>query len=147
MQWSMVRRFTAEPGHVRPADEWATTNGRDFVNRTEHLRLAGLGLVPLDPEIAQAAIPTSDPSAVESPSAESRVVRGPDEGRKEMAAVAEKPAKKAKGAKFAGLSKAKLRTYLLEHTTIPDRAWNAAFGAPAREKGETREEYIRRVLA
>jgi hypothetical protein len=47
---------------------------------------------------------------------------------------------------MAGLSKAKLRSYLLEHTTVPDKAWNAAYGAPAREDGENRETYIRRML-
>ena len=57
-----------------------------------------------------------------------------------------KPAKAKKSA-MAGLSKAKLRSYLLEHTTVPDKAWNAAYGAPAREDGENRETYIRRVLA
>jgi len=51
-----------------------SANGRDFVNRTEHLRLAGLGLVPLDPEIAQT---TSSPGRS---SVESRVVRDQDEG-------------------------------------------------------------------
>ena len=46
-----------------------------------------------------------------------------------------------------GLSKAKLREKLLASQTIPDGAWNAAYGAPAREKGESREAYIKRVLA
>ena len=65
------------------------------------------------------------------------------------AAAAEKPAKakKAKKPGLAGLSKAKLREKLLATPTIPDRAWNGAYGAPEREKGETREAYIRRVLA
>ena len=61
------------------------------------------------------------------------------------------PPKKSANAKkstMAGLSKAKLRSYLLEHTTVvPDKAWNAAYGTPAREDGENRETYIRRVLA
>jgi ribonuclease H / adenosylcobalamin/alpha-ribazole phosphatase len=57
-----------------------------------------------------------------------------------------KPAK-AKKSGMTGLSKAKLRSYLLEHITVPDKAWNAAYGAPAREDGENRETYIRRVLA
>ena len=57
-----------------------------------------------------------------------------------------KPAKAKKSA-MAGLSKAKLRSYLLEHITVPDKAWNAAYGAPAREDGENRETYIHRVLA
>ena len=48
---------------------------------------------------------------------------------------------------MAGLSKAKLRSYLLEHSTVSDKAWNAAYGAPAREADENREAYIRRVLA
>ena len=54
---------------------------------------------------------------------------------------------KAKKSAMAGLSKAKLRSYLLEHITVPDKAWNAAYGAPAREDGENRATYIRRVLA
>lgn len=57
-----------------------------------------------------------------------------------------KPAKAKKSA-MAGLSKAKLRSYLLEHITVPDKAWNAGYGAPVREDGENRETYIRRVLA
>ena len=57
-----------------------------------------------------------------------------------------KPAKAKKSA-MAGLSKAKLRSYLLEHITVSDKAWNAAYGAPARKDGENRETYIRRVLA
>jgi Iap family predicted aminopeptidase len=48
-----------------------------------------------------------------------------------------KPAK-AKNSAIAGLSKAKLRSYVLEHTTLPDKAWNAAYGAHAREDGENR---------
>lgn len=64
-----------------------------------------------------------------------------------MAAATAKPAKAKKSA-MSGLSKAKLRAYLLAHTTIPDTAWNAGYGAqPDREKGESREAYIKRVLA
>jgi ribonuclease H / adenosylcobalamin/alpha-ribazole phosphatase len=48
---------------------------------------------------------------------------------------------------LASLSKAKLRSYLLEHITVPDKAWNAPYGAPAREDDENRETYILRVLA
>ena len=58
----------------------------------------------------------------------------------------EKPAKGKKTSAMAGLSKAKLRAYLLAHTTIPDRAWNEAYGSPEREKGERREAFIKRVL-
>jgi ribonuclease H / adenosylcobalamin/alpha-ribazole phosphatase len=57
-----------------------------------------------------------------------------------------KPAKTKKSA-MVDLSKAKLRSYLLEHITVSDKSWNAAYGAPAREDGESRETYIRRVLA
>ncbi len=57
-----------------------------------------------------------------------------------------KPAQAKKSA-ISGLSKSDLRSYLLEHITVSDRAWNAAYGAPAREDGENRETYIRRVLA
>jgi len=48
---------------------------------------------------------------------------------------AKKPAEAKKSA-MAGLSKAMLRSYLLEHITVSDKAWNAAYGAPARN-GET----------
>lgn len=54
---------------------------------------------------------------------------------------------RAKKSAMAGLSKAKLRSYLLEHITVSDTAWKGAYGAPAREDGENRETYIRRVLA
>lgn len=57
-----------------------------------------------------------------------------------------KPAKAKKSA-MAGLSKAELSSYLLGHITVPDKAWNGAYGAPTREDGENRETYIRRVLA
>ena len=61
--------------------------------------------------------------------------------------VAQKSRAKAKKTGLASLSKAALRKKLLETPTIADQAWNAAYGAPEREKGETREAYIRRVLA
>jgi hypothetical protein len=54
---------------------------------------------------------------------------------------------KAKKSALAALSKADLRSYLLEHINVPDKAWNAPYGAPAREDGENRETYIWRVLA
>jgi ribonuclease H / adenosylcobalamin/alpha-ribazole phosphatase len=54
---------------------------------------------------------------------------------------------KANKSVMADLSKAELRSYLLEHITVSDKTWNAAYGAPAREEGETRATYIRRVLA
>ena len=57
-----------------------------------------------------------------------------------------KPARAKKSA-MAGLSNAKLRSYLLEHITVPDKAWNGPYRAPAREDGENRETYIRRLLA
>jgi ribonuclease HI len=57
-----------------------------------------------------------------------------------------KPAKAKKSA-MAGLSKAELRSYLLENINVTDTAWKRAYGAPARKDGENRETYIRRVLA
>ncbi len=67
---------------------------------------------------------------------------------KHMKRSTERPAKPAKAkVAMAGLSKLELRSYLLGHTTVPDKAWNPAYGAPARENGENREAYIRRVLA
>jgi hypothetical protein len=65
-------------------------------------------------------------------------------------AVEEKPAtakKSTKKSAIAGLSKTKLRAYLLSHVTVPDKAWNEAYGTPEREKGESRQQYVRRVLA
>jgi hypothetical protein len=56
-----------------------------------------------------------------------------------------KPAK-AKSS-ITGLSKAKLREKLLAAPVIPDKAWVAAYGSPEREKGESREAFIRRILA
>jgi hypothetical protein len=78
--------------------------------------------------------------------------RARTEGSSTMSALAEeRPAtarkKSAKKSAIAGLSKTKLRAYLLSHVTVPDKAWNAAYGAPEREKGESREAYIKRVLA
>jgi ribonuclease HI len=57
----------------------------------------------------------------------------------------EKPVTAKKSA-IAGLSKDNLRSYLLEHITVSDKAWNRAYGAPARGDTENRETYIRRVL-
>lgn len=47
---------------------------------------------------------------------------------------------------LAKMSKTALRKHLLAVPTIPDRQWAQARGVPAREKGETREAYIKRVL-
>ena len=49
---------------------------------------------------------------------------------------------KAKKSALSGLSKTALRKHLLERITIPDHAWNGGFGAPEREKGETREVLV-----
>jgi ribonuclease HI len=57
----------------------------------------------------------------------------------------QKPARKKTG--LAALSASELLRKLLVVPTICDSAWNTAYGAPPREKGETRETYIRRVLA
>jgi hypothetical protein len=122
-------------------DEWVSDGHGSYFNAGENRRLAALGHVPLTepaggarrcgverrPEARQPAVPVT---RQERPMA--------------AATTKKRPAKKSA---LTGLSKAKLRTYLLEHQTIPDRAWNAAYGAPAREKGETRAAYIRRVLA
>ena len=142
---------------TEPEDRWVTVNGRDFVNGTEHLRLAELGLVPLDPDVAlamDAALPS--PSG-QRPSEARHPVVPASEGVKEMP-VAEKsrtrkPAKaKAKkgGLAEATASKAKLRAYLLDHQTVGDSAWLAyrkEHGLPeSREKGESREAFVKRVL-
>lgn len=142
MQWpvALVRQTLASPQR----EEWVSVNGRDFVNRTEHLRLAGLGVVPLDPEIAQT---TASPGRS---SVESRVVRDPDEGAVMTVASAKNPARAKKGGGLASLSKTALRKKLLETVTIPDGAWASyrqEHGLPDREPGETREAFIKRVLA
>jgi hypothetical protein len=48
--------------------------------------------------------------------------------------------------KLEALSKAALRKHLLATPTIADRAWAPARGVPARNEGETRTAYIKRVL-
>lgn len=103
-----------------PDDEWLPlpgSGGRDFFNATRHRELVALGLVP------------------ELPS--------PTERRPTVA--------KKKDSGIASLSKTALRKKLLETITIPDKAWAAwreKHGIEAvREKGESREAYIRRVLA
>jgi hypothetical protein len=143
MEWpvSLVRRELAagpEP------DEWVSDGDGSYFNATENRRLAALGLVPLA-EPATPALPTSAGQVSES----RQQAATQTDRRQEMPAVADKPRAKKPSGKSAltELSKAKLRAYLLEHTTIPDKAWNAAYGAPERQKGETRERYIRRVLA
>ncbi len=92
---------------------------RDFFNLTHHLELVAADLVP----------PTSHhicpvPRAVE---------RRPK--------VAEQSKSTLPTTKLA------LRKYLLEDQTVTDRAWIEAYGSPGREKGESREAFIRRMLA
>lgn len=120
------------------ADEWVSDGDGSFFNASENSRLAALGLVPLA-EPATDAVPARRQS-------ESRQEAATQTEGVMTVATRKKPAKAKKSA-IAGLSKAKLRAYLLEHQTVPDKAWNAAYGAPAREKGETREHYVKRVLA
>ncbi len=124
---------------VPPEQDWRPLpdDPSSFYDHAEHVRLVALGLVP---ELVTA----TGPSVAIRGSASGRALNG----RSTMsAATAEKPAtaKKPKSA-IAGLSKAKLRAYLLSHVTVPDTVWNADYGAPEREKGETREAFIRRVL-
>ncbi len=119
---------SAELGPSEPEEVWVTDNGRDFYNATERDRLVGLGLVPA-PKVGRAA------------SGGGSTFRRPQTERRPNVAT------KSKSSSLAGLSKAKLRAKLLAATTIPDKAWIGAFGSPAREKGESREQYIKRVLA
>src|SRR5262249_5625194 len=105
------------PPSYERPDAWMTDNGRDFYNASEQARLVQEGVLPRPKE-------ENVPAATSKP----------------------KPAKAKKSA-ISGLSKAKLRAYLLDDATIADKAWNAAYGSPEREKGETRGAYIRRVLA
>lgn len=125
------------------SDVWLPTPGHpgSFYNATEHKRLVALGLVP---EFATDGGPP-DPSG-QRPSEARQEAGSHTEGGTTMA-VAEKPRRKAKKSGLAGLSKAKLRAKLLATPTIADGAWNEAYGAPEREKGETREAYIKRVLS
>jgi hypothetical protein len=139
MEWpvSLVRReLAAEPG----ADEWVRDGDGSYFNATENRRLAALGLVPLA-EPATPALPTAARRV-----SESRQEAATQIGGAEMTVATRKKPAKARKSAIAGLSKAKLLAYLLEHQTIPDKAWNAAYGAPEREKGESREAYIKRVL-
>lgn len=55
------------------------------------------------------------------------------------------PAKVAKAAGIAGMTDRELRAYLLAHITVGDRSWAPARGV-ARNEGETRAEFIARVL-
>lgn len=61
------------------------------------------------------------------------------------------PKKPTKGkSSLASLSKTALRKKLLETVTISDSMWRAyreEHGLPERESGESRETFIRRVLA
>jgi hypothetical protein len=59
----------------------------------------------------------------------------------------EKKAPKAKVGKFAGVATDELRMLLLATPTIADSAWAPARGVPARNEGETRADYIVRVLS
>lgn len=130
------------------SDEWVPDGTGSFFNLTEHRRLAGLGLVP---PAESAREPSrrdrnSGPKGVGA-SAEARQEAVPRRTRRSTVATATaKKRKTTKGGGLATLSKAKLRDKLLSTLTISDTAWNAAHGAPAREKGENRESYIRRVL-
>lgn len=140
-----------EPAETEP-EVWVRSTAPgpsgSFFNATENRRLAALGLVPLAPELAGDAVPPN-PSGLRLSEAPASG-RAQTQRRKEMPAVAEKPpAKKpvSKKSGLAGLSKANLKAKLLATPTIPDGAWKEACGAPEREKGETREQYIKRVLA
>jgi hypothetical protein len=143
------RRFQMEwPTNVvrgelaSPTDLWVGSNTEGFVNATEHLRLADLGLVPLDPAIARAA------GSGRSHSESSHGAASQTE-RTEMTVAS--PKKPAKGkSSLVSLSKTALRKKLLETVTISDSMWKAyreEHGLPEREPGETRETFIRRVLA
>ena len=138
-----------------PTDVWVGDNSSGFVNGTEHLRLAGLGLTELDPHIAElvrvAATPTPTSPVVEKPLlAEAQHEAGPVARRKEVSvAMAEKPAASKKALKLNELSRTALKKRLLEVQTIPDGAWapfRAEHDLPGRETGESRSDYIKRVL-
>lgn len=64
-------------------------------------------------------------------------------------ATEEKPATAKKKSGLASMSKTALRKKLLACVQIPDSAWASyrqEHGLPEREKGESREAFIRRVL-
>jgi hypothetical protein len=140
MQWPVSLVRMEMRAHSQGASEWVTANGRDFVNRTAHLRLAALGLIPLDPEIAEAS---GSPARAPLESRHEAVTQ-----RREERTMATTPqtakSKKKKG--LASLTKKALREKLLATPTIPDHAWVGFHGSPEREKGEIREAFIRRVL-
>jgi hypothetical protein len=147
MEWpaELVRREIAA---AAPHDEWLPSgDGSSSYNATENRRLVALGLVPLAEPVGGTA-----PFSAEQPRPEVRhpAVTATEGGLMEAASPAKRPqdAKaKAKKSGLASLSKKSLREKLLATPTIADHAWNGAYGSPKREKGETREVYIKRVLA
>jgi hypothetical protein len=143
------RRFQMEwPENVvrgelaNPADEWVSGGDGSYFNASENRRLAALGHVPLT-EPAGGAV-----AAAQQHRPESRQEAGTHLQRRwEMTPVAERA--KAKKSAIASLSKTALRKKLLETVTISDAMWKAyrdEHGLPEREKGETREAFIRRTL-
>jgi hypothetical protein len=119
-------------------DEWVSDGAGSFYNRTEHERLAALGLVPLT-EFAKGALPERR--------SEARHPVEPVTERKDMPVATPRKPAKGKKSSLASLTKAKLREHLLSHPTLSDKVWIAAYGSPEREKGETRDAFIKRVLA
>lgn len=105
-------------------DVWVPEDDQRFFNLTRHLELVEAGLVPLDVSHNSCPVPWA---AERRP----KVASGNSGG-------------------IATLTKTALRKKLLETRTIPDRAWAAwreAKGIDAsREKGESREAFIKRVL-
>ncbi len=68
-----------------------------------------------------------------------------------MPAAAEKSRAKskstaAKKAAWKELPDDKLAAYLLEHPTLPDSSWSDRAGRSSRRKGESRSDFVRRVL-
>lgn len=57
-----------------------------------------------------------------------------------------KPGKSTKAAGLASMTDRQLRVYLLAHITVGDRSWAPARGV-SRNEGESRAEFIARVLA
>ncbi len=62
---------------------------------------------------------------------------------------AKSPVKKSavkKSPSWKELPDAELAEYLLAHQTLPDATWKERAGGKSRQKGESREVFIRRVL-
>ncbi|MFL5962199.1 MAG: hypothetical protein ACJ757_04835 [Gaiellaceae bacterium] len=131
-------------------DLWLGNNRDGFFNASQQLRLMEVGTVPMDHHLGELVRDTATPHprVESSPLAEVRHEAVPRQGGEMTVASPKKPTKGKSS--LASLSKTALRKKLLETVTISDSMWRAyreEHGLPERESGESRETFIRRVLA